>query len=95
MATVRAPGSVAPNTAPECAAEMPPIGAGQGFLNRRVGGMVFGPDFRLVRALPSVPEWLIWADNAHSCQRGTTATPTGLLTLASWSEHGERYRWRP
>ena len=35
--------------------------------------MVFGPDFRLVRSLPSVPELLISADNAllptaHYCE---------------------------
>ncbi len=35
----------------------------------RVGGMVFGPDFGLVRTLPSVPELLIWADNAPVANR--------------------------
>jgi hypothetical protein len=36
---------------------------------RRVGGMVFGPDFGLVRTLPRVPELLIWADNAPIANR--------------------------
>jgi hypothetical protein len=40
--------------------------------------MVFGPDFGLVRTLPSVPELLIWVDNA-CCQQGTTASRSTFL----------------
>ena len=50
-------------------------------------GMVFGPGFRLVRTLPSVPELLIWADNAY-CQQGTTNEPIDgdVLAVAVWPE---------
>ena len=50
-------------------------------------GMVFGPGFRLVRTLPSVPELLIWADNAY-CQQGTTNEPIDgdVPAVAVWPE---------
>ena len=53
--------------------------------HRRVGGMVIGPDFRLLRTLPRVPELLIWADNAL-LPTGHYREPTGdfFLFVYGW-----------